>query len=128
MNHYDSTDFERKLADAQTRMSSALPTLTIRDEANALIAGTVRNNPFFEKLHAGEPHPALEDPAVSRISDTEMKRLMVGFSAMLALLLDLRDRDPAEYARQIAFFSNYSRDWERKGTGREGAPDSQPSA
>lgn len=68
MNHYD-LEVRAKHAEAQTRTSGA-----IRDEANALIAG--------------RSHPALEDPTISRISDSEMKGL-----------------------------SGYSRDWEREDTG-----------
>ena len=35
---------------------------TLRDEANAIIAITVRNEPI-EHLHAGKYSPLLEDPA-----------------------------------------------------------------
>ena len=119
MNHYDPSKFERKIAAVQTRGSGALPELTVRDEANALVAGAIRNQALFEDLHAGRWDPVLDDPTVSRISDAEMKQLMIRFSAALAWLLDLRDHDRADYARQIAFFSRYASNWEREATSVE---------
>lgn len=119
MKFYDPEAFRRKITAAQSRRSVALPGLTARDEANALIAGAVRNDALFENLHAGRSEPVLDDPAVSRITDAEMKQLMIRFSAMLAWLLDLRDRDPVEYARQIHFFREYTHAWDREGIGNE---------
>jgi hypothetical protein len=118
MKPYDSTNFDRQVAEAQNRESRALPGLTVRDEANALIVGAVRNDALFEQLHAGRWDPVLDDADLSRISDAEMKQLMIRFSAALAWLLSLRDSNPDEYARQIAFFLDHARGWERTATGR----------
>lgn len=119
MKPYDSTAFDRRLAEAQADESHVLPGLTVRDEANALIVGAVRNDDLFEHLHSGRWDRVLDDPGVSRISNVEMKRLMIRFSAALAWLLDLRDSDPDEYRRQVTFFRGFTPDWERTATGRE---------
>ncbi len=66
---------------------------TVRDEANALTAFAFRNG-MLEKLHAGAPSPLLSDTSLSRITDSEMKTLMIEASEKLAKLLDLRDRNP----------------------------------
>lgn len=108
------SDFDAAVAAAQTHPSRLLPGLTVRDEANALIAGAVRNDALFEDLHAGRWEPILDDPSVSRITDAEMKRLMIRFSATLAWLLDLRDNNAAEYERRITFFRMYTKRWERE--------------
>lgn len=121
MKPYDSTNFDRQVAEAQTRESRSLPGLTVRDEANALIVGAIRNDALFEQLHAGRWDPVLDDVGVSRIRDAEMKQLMIRFSAALAWLLSLRDSNPDEYKRQIAFFLDHARGWERSATGR-GSP------
>jgi hypothetical protein len=60
---------------------------TIRDEANALVAWAFRNGPL-EDLHAGKYSPLLEDPDLSRISDAEMKTLMLNACCQLAKLLE----------------------------------------
>ena len=119
MQPYDPNAFDRKIAEAQARESRVLPGLTVRDEANALVVGDVRNDEVFEHLHSGRWDPTIDDPGVSRVSDAEMKRLMIRFSAALAWLLDLRDSDPDEYQRQITFFRGFTPDWERTATGRE---------
>jgi hypothetical protein len=118
MTPYDSTMFDRAMAAAQTEPSAVLPGLTARDEANALVAGAVRNDALFETLHAGRSIPEIYGPDVSRISDAEMKQLMIRFSASVAWLLHLRDEKPDEYARQIDFFRRYTGNWERVSTGR----------
>lgn len=87
-------------------------TFTVRDEANALTALVFRNG-YLEDLHAGRHDAALDDPEVSRITDAEMKRLMIETSAALARLLDLRSKDPDGYAREIAFGARYARNWVR---------------
>jgi hypothetical protein len=57
------------------------PGLTVRDLANALIAGAVRNG-YLEDLHAGRSSPVLLEPAISRITDDEMKKLMIESSRL----------------------------------------------
>ena len=68
---------------------------TVRDEANALTAYAFRNG-FLEDLHAGKSSPLLEQPGYSRISDEEMRKLMIEASAKLAEMLRLKREEPAE--------------------------------
>jgi hypothetical protein len=85
-----------------------------RDEANALIAMAVRNGPI-ENLHAGKTSPLLEDETLSRITDEEMKVLMIAATKRLAELLRMRDADPESYRRRIEAFGNlYCRSWDRE--------------
>ena len=49
---------------------------TLRDEAKAIVAWAFRNGPL-EDLHAGEHSDLLKDDRYSRITDEEMKRLMI---------------------------------------------------
>jgi hypothetical protein len=86
---------------------------TIRDEANALTAFAFRNGPI-ENLHAGKASPLTADPSLSRITDDEMKELMINAAEMLAALLALRDSDPAKYRRFIQDYAlKYCRRWDR---------------
>lgn len=88
--------------------------LTVRDEANALVANCLRNNELFEELHAGAWSPLLEDASLSRITDDEMKKLMIEVSARLAYLLALKATDPAAYAAQVDWNRrSYTSRWER---------------
>src|SRR5438874_741334 len=73
---------------------------TIRDEANALTAYAFRNGPL-ENLHAGKSSPLLADPSLSRITDAEMKELMINASEHLARMLELRESEPDKYKRFI---------------------------
>ena len=86
---------------------------TIRDEANALTALAFRNG-FIEELHAGKWSPLLDDPGYSRITDDEMRRLMIEASEMLAKMLNLKQSDPAQYdARVRDYNGKYCRTWKR---------------
>jgi hypothetical protein len=86
---------------------------TIRDEANALVAWAFRNGPL-EDLHAGNHSPLLDDPSLSRITDAEMKELMLNACRQLATLLEMKESDPAEYQRQIKSYGfRFCRKWER---------------
>ena len=83
------------------------------DEANALIAMAVRNGPL-ETLHAGKYSAWLEDGALSRITDDEMKVLMMYATRMLATLLKMRDETPEIYRRYIEEYGRtYCNGWER---------------
>jgi hypothetical protein len=73
---------------------------TARDEANALTAYAFRNG-FLEDLHAGKSSPILDQPGYSRITDDEMKRLMIEASEKLARMLALKQKNPAEYDQFI---------------------------
>src|SRR5262245_65338166 len=86
---------------------------TVRDEANALTAFAFRNGPL-EDLHAGQSSPLLDDPSLSRITNVEMKHLMITASEKLAAMLALKERDPTKYPNFI-ITSNilYGRSWER---------------
>ncbi len=75
---------------------------TLRDEANALCAYAFRNG-FIEDIHAD-----------GRISDEEMKRLMIQVSESLAKLLVKKQDTPGEYDRFIRdYHRQYCRRWER---------------
>jgi hypothetical protein len=100
---------------AVPQITAPVPTdeFTLRDEANALTAHAFRNG-FLEDLHAGKHSPILDDPGYSRITDDEMKRLMVETSAKLARMLALKQQDPAEYNRVIRKYQKtYCRTWKR---------------
>jgi len=87
--------------------------LTFREEANALICSAVRNG-FIEELHAGKHSELLETPGLSRITDEEMKKLMIQSTAKLAQLLEMKENNPAKYWRQMRFFSEqYCPNWEK---------------
>jgi len=87
--------------------------MTIREEANALTCCAFRNG-YIEKLHAGKHSTLLETPGLSRITDAEMKKIMVGASTKLAELLVLKDGNPAEYWRQMTYFNEkYCYRWEK---------------
>ena len=96
------------------RIKEAFPSgFTQRDEANALTAIAFRNGPL-ENLHAGEYSPLLEDPGLSRITDGEMREIMISAANKLCEMLALRDIDPDAYRRsvqQIAWM--YCRHWLR---------------
>jgi hypothetical protein len=88
------------------------PEFTIRDEANALTVLAFRNG-LIEQLHAGRHDPVLDDPEVSRITNEEMKALMIEASERLAKLLHLKETAPEEYLRQLDFAWRYCRTWDR---------------
>lgn len=87
---------------------------TVRDEANALTAYAFRNGPL-EDLHAGKASPLTDDPSLSRMTDVEMKQLMIYASEHLAKMLDLRDREPAKYRQFVqAYGAMYCQSWNRE--------------
>ena len=87
---------------------------TIRDEANALAAYAFRNGPL-EDLHAGKPSPLTADHSLSRITQDEMKELMINASGKLAGLLKLRDDAPEAYKRFVQSYAmRYCRTWKRE--------------
>ena len=102
-------------ADFDKRLDDAYPGgFNERDEANALIAFTVRNGPI-EDLHAGKHSALLDDPSLSRITDEEMKMLMMNATRMLAGLLRFRDKNPELYRRWIRTYGDaYCSRWERE--------------
>jgi hypothetical protein len=86
---------------------------TIRDEANALTALAFRNG-FIEELHEGKSSPLLEEPGNSRITDDEMRRLMIEASEKLARMLRFKRTKPAQYEAEIRrYHEMYCRKWKR---------------
>jgi hypothetical protein len=86
--------------------------LTIREEANAITVWAFRNG-YIEELHAGKHSELLETPGLSRITNDEMKKLNIGISSKIAEILTLRDTNPTEYWKKIAFFHRYCANWEK---------------
>ncbi len=71
---------------------------TYREEANALICECLRNG-FIEDLH-------------SRISDEEMKKLMIETTAKLELYLIMKDKRPKMYRKFVNFMTmTFTKDW-----------------
>lgn len=86
---------------------------TLRDEANAIVACAFRNGPI-EDLHAGEWSQLLEQPELSRITDAEMKVIMLNASQVVERLLREKQDDPGTYYRKIIDCNlRYCRKWDR---------------
>ena len=86
---------------------------TVRDEANALTAYAFRNG-FLEDLHAGKPSALLAESGLSRISDEEMKHLMIEASEKLEQMLRLKREEPTKYGSFIRNYQRmYCRAWKR---------------
>lgn len=104
-----------ELAEVERMFDSAYPGgFTIRDEANALIAMAVRNGPI-EDLHAGRYSAWLEDASLSRITDDEMRTLMIHASDILARMLRLHDEKPDVYRRWLRGYGMaYCHNWKRE--------------
>ena len=82
--------------------------LTLRDEANAICAFAFRNG-YIEEIHA-----SVDSDDRPRITDPEMKRLMVDASRKLAEVLEMKDSRPLEYYRFISGYNRaHCRNWER---------------
>jgi hypothetical protein len=87
---------------------------TLRDEANALTAYAFRNG-SLEDLHAGKDSPLLKDAGLSRITDDEMKRLMIEASEKLAEMLLLKQQNPVEYETWLrSYHWRFCRKWQRE--------------
>ena len=81
---------------------AAPPAFTLRDEANAMCAYAFRNGPI-EDIHAD-----------GRISDEEMKHLMIKACQSLAKLLAMKQETPTEYDTFIRDYGRkYCYRWER---------------
>jgi len=112
-----------ELLDFETDRSQTIPLrghpeLTLRDEANAITAHVLRNG-FLEDLHSGLPSPLVTNPRFARITDPEMKRLMIESSAKLAHWLCLRERlleeEPEAYYQLLSVVAfGTARNWERE--------------
>ena len=62
--------------------------MTIREEANHIVALCLRNNTILEDLHADGGSQG------GRINDDEIRRLMIEVCSNVELVLELRDRLP----------------------------------
>ncbi len=112
----DLLDFET--GRSQTTPLRGHPELTLRDEANAITAHVFRNG-FLKDLHSGLPSPLVTNPRFARITDPEMKKLMIESSAKLAHWLCLREmlleeKPEAYYQLLRAVEFRASRNWERE--------------
>jgi hypothetical protein len=86
---------------------------TLRDEANAIVAYAFRNGPI-ENLHAGRHSELLSDPALSRVTNEEMKTIMIAACRKVEELLRLKEADPEEYKRRLRDYGErYCYAWER---------------
>jgi len=85
---------------------------TYRDQSNVLTLLAFRNGPI-EDLHSGKYSSLLEDKTLSRITDAEMKTLMIAASTKLAELLAMRDDDPEGFAALLAGSWQQVQNWER---------------
>ena len=85
--------------------------MTIREEANAMVAHVFRNG-YLEDLHAGIVEEKFLDPKYSRITDDEMKKLMIECSEKMAKLLQLSKENPLEYKAFLKrTHRNYCKRW-----------------
>ena len=88
---------------------------TLRDEANAIVAKAFRHGPI-EALHAGKDSEFLHNPELCRITDDEMKAIMINASRKVEKLLREKQENPEEYVVQLIDFTMKNcRDWERWG-------------
>jgi len=86
---------------------------SVRDEANALTAISFRNG-FLEEMHRGDHLNLSKDPTYFRITDVEMKRLMIQSSAVLERMLLMKMASLEEYEKYIQeFWRQYCQHWER---------------
>lgn len=85
----------------------------IQDEANAVTAYAFRNG-LIEDLHAGKQSSLVSDQSLSRITDSEMRELMIEASRKVALLLKLKEQDPKKYRGFVTAYNLiYCRGWQR---------------
>ena len=90
---------------------SVMTEMTLREEANAIVAQVFRNG-FLEDLHAGIVEEKFLDPKYSRITDDEMKKLMIECCERMEKLLRLREENSTAYKESIGrTFKNYCKHW-----------------
>jgi hypothetical protein len=86
---------------------------TLRDEANAIVAYAFRNGPI-EDLHAGKSSDLLENPELSRITDDEMKKIMLNACQCVEKLLREKQENAGAYYQTIMEYNlKYCRKWHR---------------
>ena len=97
----------------EKELYAALENLTVRDEANTIVALAFRNGPI-EDLHAGKHSELLTDQTNSRITNEEMKVIMLSACQCVEKLLRLKHDDPVSYAGKILRANRmYCKNWER---------------
>ncbi len=85
-----------------------------REEANALTHQCLRLG-FIEELHAGKYSKLLENPKFSRITQEEMKKLIIETSSKLAEFLKMKDKNTEKYNRKINSITLlYTHGWDKK--------------
>ena len=123
MNHPPNTSQDRSGPDEPRSWKSkklrelearAFPEgFTLRDEANAIVAMAFRNGPI-EDLHAGKSSELLSNPELSRITDDEMKTLMINACEQVARLLQMKESDPEGYYLEMMSYGwRFCRGWKR---------------
>lgn len=76
--------------------------VTLREEAEAIVACCWRYGTYVQMLSAGELFPAFRDGhGLSRITDDEMMRINLEFSSAVAAWLAVRDREPEVINRRV---------------------------
>jgi hypothetical protein len=98
---------------------------TLAMEAKAMVALAFRNGPI-EALHAGTPCAVrCGNPAISHITDLEMKTIMKSAVDTLYRLLWQRENDSKHYLENLALGERYTARWddpEIKELQRKGLP------
>jgi hypothetical protein len=106
-----STPYEE--LSGKSRADGSADQFTLRDEANAIVAYAFRNGPI-ENLHAGKYSELLTDQSLSRITNEEMKTIMLNACRKVEELLLLKDSDPDEYERRLRVYNDRDcHKWER---------------
>jgi hypothetical protein len=104
---------QETISPGNRRGNSSAKEFTLRDEANALTAYAFRNG-FIEELHAGKMSPLLQDSEYSRITNDEMRRLMIESSIKIEEALRLKASNPEMYEVFIRECrDNYCAEWLR---------------
>lgn len=84
-----------------------------RDEANSIVAFAFRNG-MLEDLHAGEESELVQDQKYSRITQNEMKELMIEASEKIEQLLLKRESNYDEYMLMLKSYGMmFCSEWER---------------
>lgn len=86
---------------------------SLRDEANAIAAYAFRKGPI-EDLHAGEHSELLKNKNLSRITDEEMKEIMIYASERITVLLKRKEEAPEEYYTMLKVYGlSQCYEWKR---------------
>jgi hypothetical protein len=76
--------------------------VSLIDEVEAIVACCWRYGSYAHLLTVGDTFPQFRsDPRLSRITDSEMKRINLEFSSGLAAWLQTRDFDPDMISRRV---------------------------